>query len=196
MARWFALVVLVAALAAWAVQPAAAPAEIIQVSYHAAETMDLTKVELVNPAPREQVVRGFATALSGPVDYRSGVPRIPTVQELATGDRDYLQGKADASKRPPATIRDLSKADTPAPHGREICRLLQWYKASGDEAYLKAATEQARLACVRFMDDTCPLPKAHAGAPKKTVEGKPFGDFYFRGAKLMHAFALLGEARQ
>ena len=45
------------------------------------------------------------------------------------------------------------------------------------------------------MDDTCPLPKAYAGAARKTVAGDPFPDFTFRGAKLMHAFALLGEVQ-
>ena len=56
------------------------------------------------------------------------------------------------------------------------------------------AEQQARIAYVMFCDDTCPLPKAYAGGPRKTVAGDDFPDFYFRGASLIHAFALLGEA--
>jgi len=48
-----------------------------------------------------------------------------------------------------------------------------------------------------FCDDTCPLPKARAGVTAhKTTQGEPFPDFYFRGAKLMRAFAVLGEAQR
>ena len=108
---------------------------------------------------------------------------------LAGGD---VQAKPGA--RPKAEVRDLSRADTPGRHAAEIVRLLQWYKIYEDGAYLKAAEKQGRLACVRFMDDTCPLPKAYAGGPRKTAEGKAFPDFYFRGAALMRAFAFLGEA--
>ena len=111
----------------------------------------------------------------------------------ATGDSGYLQGAYDPARRPAAEVRDLSKADSPKPHAREIIRLLQWHKHTGDAAYLEAARQQARLAYVRFMDDTSPLPKAYE-TPRKTVAGKPFPGFYFRGAQLMHAFALLGEA--
>ena len=113
---------------------------------------------------------------------------------LATGDRGYLQGGRPAADKPPAAVKDLSKADTPDAHGREIIRLIQWCRKYKDPAYLTAARRQARLAYVRFMDDSCPLPKAYSGSPRKTVAGEAFGDFYFKGAKLMHAFALVGEA--
>jgi hypothetical protein len=63
------------------------------------------------------------------------------------------------------------------------------------DAYLMAADTYARLAHIAFCDDACPLPKAYAGSSPKTTQGEPFPDFYFRGAKLMHAFALLGEAK-
>jgi hypothetical protein len=63
------------------------------------------------------------------------------------------------------------------------------------DAYLKAADTYARLAPIAFCDDACPLPKAYAGSSPKTTQGEPFPDFYFHGAKLMHAFALLGEAK-
>jgi len=113
---------------------------------------------------------------------------------LATRDSGYLHGGYDPAHKPAARVRDLSKANTPTPHAREIIRLLQWHKHTGDAAYLTAAVQQARLAYVRFMDGACPLPKAYE-APRKTVEGKPFPDFYFRGACLVHAFALLAEAK-
>jgi hypothetical protein len=112
---------------------------------------------------------------------------------LATGDKGYLDGAEPSEARPPATVADLSKADTPDPHAKEILRRLLWHRRYGDAAYLKAAEQQARLAWVRFLDDACPLPKA-CETERKTVEGKPFPDFYFRGARLMHALALLGEA--
>jgi hypothetical protein len=115
---------------------------------------------------------------------------------LATGDREYLQGARDMKTRPEPAVADLSKADVPTPHAREILRRLQWHRRYKDPRYLAAAAQQARLAYVRFCDDTCPLPKARAGAPARTVAGDPFPDFTFRGAKLMHAFALLGEAKR
>jgi hypothetical protein len=99
----------------------------------------------------------------------------------------------DGAKRPAAGVADLSKADSAPPHAREIIRRIEWYRAYRDEAYLEAAKEQARLAYVRFMDDKCPLPKAYENA-RPTAAGEPFPDFYLRGAKLMHAFALVGEA--
>lgn len=115
---------------------------------------------------------------------------------LATGDRDYLQGRRDEGARPTSRVPDLSKADTPGQHAQEIIRLVQWHRIHGDEAYLSSAEKLAALAYVRFMDDKCPLPKACSGPPRKTAAGDPFPDFYFKGAKLVHAFALLGEARR
>jgi len=113
--------------------------------------------------------------------------KLATLATLLLGpDRPTQEAK------PPAVVRDLSDADRPEPHAREIERLLACYKQYGDAAYLRAATEQARLAYVRFMDDASPLPKA-CERPQKTPSGEPFPSFYFRGASLMHAFALLGE---
>ena len=96
--------------------------------------------------------------------------------------------------RPDPAVADLSKADAPNRHADEILRRLQWHRTWGDEAYLRAAEAQARLAWDRFMDGTCPLPKAFDPPRTKTVAGEAFPDFYFRGARLMHAFARLGEA--
>jgi hypothetical protein len=105
---------------------------------------------------------------------------------VKSSDKNDLQ-------KPPAEVANLSKADTPAPHGEAIIRLVGLYRTDKDREYLRAAQQQARLAYVRFMDDNSPLPKAYETL-RKTADGKPFPDFYFRGAKMMHAFALLGEA--
>jgi len=91
-------------------------------------------------------------------------------------------------------FRDLSKKSTSRAIAREIVRYVKLYRKYKDKAYLQIARRQGRLAYVRFMDDVCPLPKAYSGGRRKTAEGKGFGDFYFRGAELMGAFALLGEA--
>jgi len=96
--------------------------------------------------------------------------------------------------RPKAAVADLSGGDTPNAHAKEMLRRLAWYRTFGDAAYLRAAERQARLAHARFMDETCPLPKAFDPPRTTTAAGKPFPDFYFRGARLMHAFARLGEA--
>jgi len=103
-------------------------------------------------------------------------------------------GGLDTTAKPKSAFRDLSKATIPNPHARQIIRLVSAYQRYKDPAYLKVALQQGRIAYAMFMDKTCPLPKACSGRPKRTAEGKDFGDFYFRGAKLMHAFALLGEA--
>jgi hypothetical protein len=96
--------------------------------------------------------------------------------------------------KPQAVFRDLSKSSTSRSVAREIVRYVKLYRRHKDKAYLDIARRQGRAAYARFMDAKCPLPKAYAGGPRKTAEGKAFGDFYFRGAELMGAFALLGEA--
>jgi hypothetical protein len=114
------------------------------------------------------------------------------LRELAKFHLDHV-GDQEALSQPPAKVEDLSMMDTPAPHGEAIIRLLELCRERGDVAYLNPAEEQARLAYVRFMNDQSPLPKAYE-TPRRTADGKSFPDFYFRGAKLIHAFALLGEA--
>jgi len=101
--------------------------------------------------------------------------------------------KQDSAK-PQAVFRDLSKDNTSISAAREIVRYVKLYRKYKDKAYLDIARKQGRAAYARFMDNVCPLPKAYAGGRKKTAEGKEFPDFYFRGAELMGAFALLGEA--
>ena len=96
--------------------------------------------------------------------------------------------------RPDPAVADLAKADAPNRHADAILRHLDAYRATGDEAYLRAAETQARRAWVRFMDGTSPLPKAFDPPRATTAAGNPFPSFYFRGARLMHAFARLGEA--
>ncbi len=100
------------------------------------------------------------------------------------------------SKKPAADVADLSRTTTPGPHAKAIRKRVEWFRLYGDAAYLAAAERQAALACVQFLDEASPLPKAFAGQPPKTVGGEAFGSFYFRGASLMHAMALLGEARR
>ena len=167
-----------------------APGQSIRLAYHAAE-LSIT-IGDANPGMAAKFEE-LAKRHLGEEKFRQAVSN--TKMYPAAGDREYLQGGRSARSKPPTEIENLAKADTPRPHAWAVIRRLQWYKKYHDEAYLKAAEEQARLAYARFMDDTCPLPKAYAGAARKTVAGDPFPDFTFRGAKLMHAFALLGEVR-
>jgi hypothetical protein len=112
-----------------------------------------------------------------------------------TGDKDYLQGTKAPKDRPEARVRDLSGNTTPGAFASEIIRNLEYYRQYGDAAYLNVAETHGRTAYAMFCDDACPLPKARAGAGEHaTPGGEAFPDFYFRGAMLMKAFALLGEA--
>lgn len=168
-----------------------APGQSIRLARHAAE-LSVT-IRHGNPGIAAKFAE-LAKRHLGEEKFKAAVKNMEMY--LATRDRDYLRGGRDARRKPPPAVEDLSKANTPRPHAWAILRRLQWHKRYKDEAYLRAAEQQARLAYVRFMDDTCPLPKAYAGGPRKTVAGDPFPDFTFRGAKLMHAFALLGEAER
>jgi len=168
-----------------------APGQSIRLAHHAAElSVTLRRADPALAAKFQELARlhlgedGLKEALTNVTMY------------AATGDRDDLQGRRDAREKPLPNVQDLSKADTPQPHARAILSRLQWHRQYKDEAYLTAAERQARLAYVRFIDEACPLPKAYAGRPRRTVGGEPFPDFTFRGAKLMHAFALLGEAQR
>ena len=96
--------------------------------------------------------------------------------------------------KPPVTVADLSSAQLPEKHAQEIIRRVDWFKQYGDVGYLAVARQQAHAAYVLFCDDRSPLPKANAAGAPTTTEGKPFPDYYFKGAKLMHAFALVAEA--
>ncbi|MDP6547044.1 MAG: hypothetical protein QGH60_23970 [Phycisphaerae bacterium] len=124
-----------------------------------------------------------------PVD--AGVAdKLATLARLHIGDTKARPIEA----KPKPQFRDLSRKNTPSASAREIIRYVKLYRKYKDKAYLEVASKQGRVAYVRFMDNVCPLPKAYSGGRKKTAEGKEFGDFYFRGAELMGAFALLGEA--
>jgi len=165
------------------------PGQSLRLAHHAAE-MSL-KLEAANPA--------LAAKLAELARLHLGERwRERALADLrayaATGDKGYLEGKRDPRERPPASVADLSRADTPPRHATEILRRLWWFETYGDRAYLDAAERQARAAYGRFLDGKCPLPKAFADGPRKTASGEPFPDFYFRGAGLMRAFALLGEA--
>ena len=160
-----------------------------RLGYHAAE---LSVPMCVGDTDLARKLRELARLLLGDGKLEQALNNVE--RYAATGDSGYLRGAYDPDQKPDAKVQDLSKADSPGPHAREIIRLLQWHRHARDAAYLKAAEQQARLAYARFMDDTCPLPKAYE-TPRKTGEGKPFPGFYFRGAQLMHAFALLAEAQ-
>lgn len=99
-------------------------------------------------------------------------------------------------KRPDAAPANLANDKKSSRHASEIIKRIEWYRQYGDKAYLQAATEQADLAYRLFMDDTCPLPKGFNGPVPKTVRGDTSMNFYFQGASLMQAFALLGEAQK
>jgi hypothetical protein len=108
----------------------------------------------------------------------------------------FIQGKQDPLYKPdPNYILDLSDRVLSTTHASEILYHLKLYRTFNDPAYLKTAETYGRLAHAMFCDDTSPLPKGFAkSVPIHTARGKTFPDFYFQGAKLMHAFALLGEA--
>jgi len=130
--------------------------------------------------------------------------KLVTLAKLHLDDAKFAKSLVDAKVRlggavstdakPQAEFRDLSGSNTSAASAREIVRYVKLYRQYKDKAYLEVARKQGRVAYVRFMDDTCPLPKAYSPGRRKTAEGKYFPDFYFRGAELMGAFALLGEA--
>jgi len=165
------------------------PAQSIRLATHAAEvSVALARAEPALAGKLRELARLHLG--EGPVQRLVRAERA----RRAAPDRHPLDAPAGPGPRPAARVADLSGAETPAPHARQIVRLLGLHRTSGQAAYLRAAERQARLAYVRFCDRTCPLPKAHDGPARKTLAGKPFGSFSFRGASLMHAFALLGEA--
>jgi len=130
--------------------------------------------------------------------------KLVTLARLHLDDAKFAKSLADAKVRlggagptgakPKPEFRDLSRNNTPSASAREIIRYVKLYRKYEDKAYLEVARRQGRIAYVRFMDATCPLPKAYSGGRRKTAGGKEFPDFYFRGAELMGALALLGEA--
>jgi hypothetical protein len=111
----------------------------------------------------------------------------------AIGDVSFLQGTRD-TRLPTAGRPALAASVLSEDYATQILSLLRLYRENGQDADLRFARVYARLAYARFCDGKSPLPRAFAlGAPIKTASGEPFPDFYFRGAKLMRAFAELGE---
>ncbi len=114
------------------------------------------------------------------------------------GQRAAKNGQSDRLGRHAAELApDLKTADEKlsAKHADEIIRQLEWYQATHNREHLKLAEKYAAEAYPLFCDEKCPLPKAFAGPLRKTLAGETFPDFYLRGARLMLAFALLGEVR-
>jgi hypothetical protein len=155
---------------------AVSSAEIVATSVHA----DIVSLDLTAAGTQDWAVFG--------VNRSSGSDGSLSAVDFKTG------GDAVQVPKPQPRVGDLSRSRTPDGYADEILRNVDYYKRSGDDACLKAADACARLAYVAFCDDACPLPKACAGSRPTMTQGKPFPDFYFGGAKLMHAFALLGEA--
>ena len=150
-------------------------------------------------APRNRDTSGRGRGLPQwgcPTAAEEGAHKVTLYGCDPYGDRESLQGGKAGDPKPEPRARDLSRSRTPGPYAAEIIRNVQFYRRYRDEAYLEVAETYARLARAAFCDDACPLPKAFAGASPRTTRGEPFPDFYFRGAKLMHAFALVAEARR
>ena len=122
--------------------------------------------------------------------------RLFKLSELLLGKKRAVQIATGEStpEKVKSGVCDLDDVQTSSRHAQEIIRRLEWYKSSGSVAYLEAAEKQASAAYKMFCDDKSSLPKAFAGDLRKTPSGELFPDFYFKGARLMHAFALLGEA--
>jgi len=113
-----------------------------------------------------------------------------------TGDIGFLQGTRD-TRLPTAGRPALSASVLSEDYATQILAFLKLYRETGQEANLRFARVYARLAYARFCDEESPLPRAFAaGAPVTTRRGEPFPDFYFKGAKLMRAFAQLGGVLQ
>ncbi len=164
--------------------------------------------ELHRTAPREsdQSNRLARHAAELSSRFREQVPGVSAQLEklgmLVLGRDEYLKATCateesgsddDGSARPPASIARLPGNESSEEHALEIIKRVEWFIEYNDPAYLRAAERQASIADSLFCDEKSPLPKAFPGLPRKTVSGEPFPDFYFRGAKLMHAFAMLGE---
>jgi len=168
------------------------PGQSIRLAHHAAELS--VKIETTR-APLSAKLRELARLHLGADGLARSLAEARARPAAATGQATPA-GAGENAPRPKAEVKDLSKATTPAAHAQEIIRMVEAYRTFGEAAYLQAAEQQARLAYVQFCDATCPLPKATTDPNPLTAEGKPFGSYYFRGATLMHAFALLAEAQK
>lgn len=172
-----------------------APGQSIRLAHHAVDVA--RQIEKADPQVAAKL-RRFAKLHLKDQPEEVTMARLAAFKEgggdISSGIQ-YLQGGDAAAVKPEPVLRDLSASVMSEPYANEILSNLRLYRRHGDKACLKIAETQARLAHERFCDEASPLPRAFAhGIPIRTAQGEPFPDFYFQGAKLMRAFALLGEA--
>ena len=169
------------------------PNQSIRLAHHAIDLAHQLDGELPEI---QKKLRKFSILHLGDQSEETTMRNIAWAQELKSSD--FIQNKKKPLDKPdPADIRDLSDQVQSTIHATEILYHLKLYHTYNEPAYLKTAETYARLAYAMFCDDTSPLPKGFAkGVPLQTAQGNSFPDFYFQGAKLMKAFALLGEALQ
>jgi hypothetical protein len=167
------------------------PTQSIRLAHHAVDIALQLKNELTEITSK---LRKLATLHLGDQTKETTLRNLTWAKELRSSG--FIQGKQDPLYKPdPNYILDLSDRVLSTTHASEILYHLKLYRTFNDPAYLKTAETYGRLAHAMFCDDTSPLPKGFAkSVPIHTARGKTFPDFYFQGAKLMHAFALLGEA--
>ena len=168
-----------------------APAQSIRLAHHAVDLALQLQNELPNVTTK---FRNLATLHLGDQTDETTMRNLAWAKELKSSD--FIQRKKDPLAKPdPTHMLDLSDRVLSTAHASEILYHLKLYRTFNDPAYLKTAETYGHLAYTMFCDNISPLPKGFAkGIPIHTAQGKPFPDFYFQGAKLMHAFALLGEA--
>ena len=168
-----------------------APAQSIRLAHHAAWLA--TQLEPENPRVAGKL-RRLSELHLGKQPYATTLRNLAWAK--ATGDNSFIQGTRD-TRLPAAGRPPLSAAVMADDYATQILVYIRKYRERGNETDLRFAKVYARLAHERFIDGTSPLPRAFAaGAPIRARDGEPFPDFYFHGAKLMRAFALLGEISQ
>jgi hypothetical protein len=151
--------------------------------------------ELEGVAPRDnhdQAHRLAGYAARDAARLRGELPKVAALLDrVAVLNREVVV----KTEQPGAMVVDLSGKDRPTDHARAIEAMLEAWEKYGDRTYLDAARGYARRAYAMFCDERSPLPRAIAkGGEMRTTEGEMFGDFYWRGAELMWAFARLGAA--
>lgn len=149
--------------------------------------------------PPGQSIRLAGHALEVAAQLGKGLPdvqaKLARLAELHGLNRPGPRPGGIPGTGPRAVVRDLSGSREPEPYAKTILANLDLYRQHGDRAFLDLARTYAKAAHGRFCDDRCPLPKARVDSDQaRTAQGKRFPDYYFRGARLMKAFALLGEA--
>ena len=113
----------------------------------------------------------------------------------ASGNVGFIAGKKMTPPERVAALRDFSGDAVSDGIAQEIADCVVFYNETKRPEYLRAATEYARIARELFCDEHSPLPRAlRQEVSLRTTRGEAFPDFYFDGARLMRAFALLGSA--